>query len=357
MSPQGVRVVLENKPYLSFCSNDYLGLANDERVKTALIEGVNQYGAGSGAAHLITGHFEPHHTLELALAKFTGRPRALLFSTGYMANMGVIDALSSRGDVVIEDKLNHASLIDGALYSRATLTRYQHADMADLEKRLQSAAGKALLIVTDGVFSMDGDIAPLTEINALAKKYYAKVLVDDAHGLGVLGKNGGGVCEQLNMNEQPIIMGTLGKAFGTFGAFVAGSDEVIEWLIQRAKTYVFTTALPPAMAMASLVSLDIIQTEPQRRAHLQALIKIFRERVTEMGLSLMPSQTPIQPILVGDEKKALMWSEKLRQQGVLVKAIRPPTVPEGTSRLRITFSAAHSFDDLEVLLAELGKLT
>ena len=355
-SPQSTHVILENKPYLSFCSNDYLGLANDERVKNALIEGVNQYCVGSCEAHLNTGHFEPHHYLELALAKFTGRSRALLFSTGYMANMGVIDALSARGDLVIEDKLNHASLIDGALYSRATLKRYKHADMSDLEKRLQAAAEASSLIVTDGVFSMDGDIAPLTEINHLAKKYGASVLVDDAHGLGVLGENGGGVCELLNVDDESIIMGTLGKAFGTFGAFIAGSEELIEWLIQRAKTYVFTTALPPAMALASLESLKIIQAEPQRREHLQALIKKFRSRVNEMGLELMPSQTPIQPIVVGDEEKALAWSENLRQRGVLVKAIRPPTVPEGTSRLRITLSAAHSFEDLDILLSKLETL-
>ena len=357
-SPQGVHVILENTPYLSFCSNDYLGLSNDERVKAAMIEGVGIYGVGSGAAHLITGHFEPHHDLELALAKHTGRSRALLFSTGYMANMGIIDALSERGDIVIQDKLNHASLIDGSLYSRAALKRYKHADMVDLENRLLHSAVDSPLIVTDGVFSMDGDIAPLEAISALAEKYGARVLVDDAHGLGVLGETGGGVCEMLSLSkdDEPIIMGTLGKAFGTFGAFVAGSEELIEWLIQRARTYVFTTALPPAMAMASLASLEIIQAEPQRRLHLDALIKKFRARVGDLGLTIMPSETPIQPIVVGDEKKALSWSEKLRTQGILVKAIRPPTVPEGTSRLRITLSAAHSFDDVDRLLDELEKL-
>lgn len=356
-SPQGAHIALENLPYLSFCSNDYLGLANDERVKGAMIEGIKEYGAGSGAAHLITGHFEPHHRLEEALAAHTGRSRALLFSTGYMANMGVIDALSARGDLVLEDKLNHASLIDGGLYSRGTLKRYKHADLNDLEKRLQDSEENNRLIVTDGVFSMDGDIAPLKEITELATKYDAQVLVDDAHGIGALGENGGGVCElfSLNDDDSPIIMGTLGKSFGVFGAFIAGSDELIEWLIQRARTYVYTTALPPAMATAALASLQIIQTEPQRRQHLQALIERFRARVTEMGLELMPSQTPIQPIVVGDEAKALAWSEQLKKSGILVKAIRPPTVPEGTSRLRITFSAAHSFEDLEKLLSELEQ--
>ena len=356
-SPQGAHIALENLPYLSFCSNDYLGLANDERVKGAMIEGIKEYGAGSGAAHLITGHFEPHHRLEEALAAHTGRSRALLFSTGYMANMGVIDALSARGDLVLEDKLNHASLIDGGLYSRGTFKRYKHADLNDLEKRLQDSEDNNRLIVTDGVFSMDGDIAPLKEITELATKYDAQVLVDDAHGLGALGETGGGVCElfSLNDDDSPIIMGTLGKSFGVFGAFIAGSDELIEWLIQRARTYVYTTALPPAMATAALASLQIIQTEPQRRQHLQALIERFRARVTEMGLELMPSQTPIQPIVVGDEAKALAWSEQLKKSGILVKAIRPPTVPEGTSRLRITFSAAHSFEDLEKLLSELEQ--
>jgi len=357
-SPQGVHVLLENTPYLSFCSNDYLGLANDERVKNALIEGVSQYGVGSGAAHLITGHFEPHHQLEQALAKHTGRSRALLFSTGYMANLGVIDALSSRGGLVLEDRLNHASLIDAGLSSRADFKRYKHTDLYDLETQLKNATQDSPLIVTDGVFSMDGDIAPLNEMSVLAEKYGARLLVDDAHGLGVLGASGGGVCEMLNLNEndKPIIMGTLGKAFGSFGAFIAGSGELIEWLIQRARTYVFTTALPPAVAMASLASLKIIQTEPQRREHLQFLIKKFREGVSELGLELMSSQTPIQPIVVGDEKQALAWSEALRKNGVLVKAIRPPTVPEGTSRLRVTLSAGHSIEDVDKLLHELRKL-
>ena len=357
-SPQGRCVAMEQGPYLSFCSNDYLGLANDERVKQAFIEGVEHFGAGSGAAHLITGHFEPHHELEQALAKHTGRSRALLFSTGYMANLGVIDALTSRGDVVMEDRLNHASLIDGGLYSRASFVRFKHADLEDLEQQLQKNRSQQALIVTDGVFSMDGDIVPLAEMNILAEKYNARLLVDDAHGMGVLGKTGGGVCEMLSLEEddKPIIMGTLGKGFGVFGAFIAGSEELIEWLIQRARTYVFTTALPPAVASAALASLNIIQTEPQRRTHLQFLIDTFRQRVTEMGLQLMPSQTPIQPIIVGGEAKAIAWSDKLKQQGILVKAIRPPTVPVGTSRLRITFSASHTLDDLQQLLSALEQL-
>ena len=357
-SAQGVQVTLNQQSFVSFCSNDYLGLANEERVKIAMIEGVDKYGVGSGAAHLITGHFEPHHQLENALAEFTGRSRALLFSTGYMANLGLIDALTDRKDLILQDKLNHASLIDGGLYCRADMKRYKHADMDSLERLLKTSDAENKLIATDGVFSMDGDIAPLNEILTLAKNYNAQVLVDDAHGIGVLGKSGGGVCDLYSKREddEPIIMGTLGKAFGGFGAFIAGSEDLIEWLIQSSRTYIYTTALPPSVALAALESLSIIKAEPQRRQHLQTLIEHFRTRVSSMGLELMPSSTPIQPVQIGDEKAALDMSLKLKNKGILVKAIRPPTVPEGTSRLRITLSAAHSFDDVERLLDAMEEL-
>ena len=357
-SPQGVRLEIEGRTYLNFSSNDYLGLANDPGIVEALSTGANRYGVGSGAAHLIAGHSSVHHDLEQALAEHTGRSRALLFSTGYMANIGVITALCGRGDLVIEDRLNHASLIDGGLYSQAEFKRYPHADMSGLESILENTSVKNKLIVTDGVFSMDGDIVPLNDMMALSKKYHADVLVDDAHGMGVLGKQGGGVCEtfSLNENDQPILMATLGKAFGVFGAFVAGSENLIEWLIQQARTYVYTTAIPPAIAAASLASLKIIQTQPERREHLQDLIDQFKQGAEKLGLELMASETPIQPLVVGDESKALRWSEDLREQGLLIKAIRPPTVPKGTSRLRITLSAAHSKQDVEILLKALGQL-
>jgi len=356
---QGTNIQINGKSFLNFSSNDYLGLANDPAVVEAFNKGASHYGVGSGAAHLITGHSSVHHDLEQALAEHTGRSRALLFSTGYMANIGVITALCGREDLVIEDRLNHASLIDGGLYSNASFKRYAHADMTALENILKTVTAKQRLIVTDGVFSMDGDITPLDDIMLLSKQYNADVLVDDAHGLGVLGKHGGGVCESLSLNEddQPILMATLGKAFGVFGAFVAGSNDLIEWLIQQARTYVYTTAIPPAIAAASLASLKIIQTQPERREHLDDLINQFKKGVASLGLQLMPSQTPIQPIVVGDESRALEWSEDLRSQGLLVKAIRPPTVPNGTSRLRITFSAAHTQQDVQRLLVSLEKLT
>jgi len=357
-SAQGANVQIGGKSYLNFSSNDYLGLANDPVVVESLVKSANYYGVGSGAAHLITGHCSVHHDLEQALAEHTGRSSALLFSTGYMANIGVITALCGRDDLVIEDRLNHASLIDGGLYSNANFKRYAHADMSALENILQKEKAKQRLIVTDGVFSMDGDVTPLKDIMSLSKRYSADVLVDDAHGIGVLGKQGGGICESfgLNENDQPILMATLGKAFGVFGAFVAGSHELIEWLIQQARTYVYTTAIPPSIAAASLMSLKIIQTQPERREHLNELIFQFRKGAENLGLQLMPSQTPIQPIIVGEESRALLWSEDLRNQGVLVKAIRPPTVPKGTSRMRITLSAAHSKQNVQQLLSSLSKL-
>lgn len=357
-SAQGPIVQIDGKSYLNFSSNDYLGLANDPVIVEALCTGASHFGVGSGAAHLITGHSSIHHDLEQALAEHTGRSSALLFSTGYMANIGVITALCGRDDLVIEDRLNHASLIDGGLFSNAGFKRYAHGDMCALDSILKHSTAKQRLIVTDGVFSMDGDIAPLAEIMSLSKTHNADVLVDDAHGMGVLGKHGAGVCETLSLseNDQPILMATLGKAFGVFGAFVAGSHALIEWLIQQARTYVYTTAIPPAIAAASLASLKIIQTQPERREHLNDLIDQFRKGAESLGLQLMPSRTPIQPIIVGEESRALLWSEALRKQGLLVKAIRPPTVPNGTSRLRVTLSASHSRQDVQQLLSSLGKL-
>jgi 8-amino-7-oxononanoate synthase len=355
-SPQSVLMQLDGRQVVNFCSNDYLGLANHPEVIAAFKRGVDQYGVGSGSAHLICGHSHAHHALEDELAAFTGRERALLFSTGYMANLGVISALVGRGDSVLEDRLNHASLLDGGLLSGARFQRYQHNQLDDLQARLAASKGKAL-IVSDGVFSMDGDLALLPDLANLAEQHGAGLLIDDAHGFGVLGANGGGVVEHFGLSQQqvPILMGTLGKAFGTFGAFIAGSDALIEYLIQKARTYVFTTAMPAAVAEATRVSLRLLQQEAWRRQHLQALISRFRAGAEQQGLQLMDSATAIQPIILGDSETALLASERLLAQGFWVSAIRPPTVPAGTARLRITFSSLHTEQQVDALLEALPK--
>jgi 8-amino-7-oxononanoate synthase len=356
--PQQPDLMVDGRPMLAFCSNDYLGLANHPEVVKALQAGAETYGVGSGAAHLISGHSRPHHALEEELAEFTGRPRALLFATGYMANLGVISALLGRGDWLFEDRLNHASLVDAGLLSRASLRRYQHADVESLQQQLDSAEQGERLIATDGVFSMDGDIAPLPELARLAKKTAAWLMVDDAHGLGVLGEAGQGSLSHFNLNNEdvPILMGTLGKAFGTSGAFVAGSEELIESLIQQARSYIYTTAPPPAVAEATRASLRLAKQESWRREWLKELISRFRTAATELDLPLMASETPIQPILAGSAQRALAWSRQLAADGILVTAIRPPTVPEGGARLRITFSASHTEQQLERLLDALARL-
>jgi 8-amino-7-oxononanoate synthase len=353
-SPQSVLMQLDGRQVVNFCSNDYLGLANHPEVIAAFKRGVDQYGVGSGSAHLICGHSHAHHALEDELAAFTGRERALLFSTGYMANLGVISALVGRGDSVLEDRLNHASLLDGGLLSGARFQRYQHNQLDDLQARLAASKGKAL-IVSDGVFSMDGDLALLPDLANLAEQHGAGLLIDDAHGFGVLGANGGGVVEHFGLSQQqvPILMGTLGKAFGTFGAFIAGSDALIEYLIQKARTYVFTTAMPAAVAEATRVSLRLLQQEAWRRQHLQALISRFRAGAEQQGLQLMDSATAIQPIILGDSETALLASERLLAQGFWVSAIRPPTVPAATARLRITFSSLHTEQQVDALLEAL----
>ncbi len=357
-SATGVHINMDGRELLSFCSNDYLGLANHPEVVKAMRDGADYWGAGSGASHLVNGHSAAHHALEEELAAFTARPRALLFSTGYMANMGVIAALCGRGDYVFEDRLNHASLLDGGLLSQARLQRFAHGDANALNKKLAERDSGEMLVVTDGVFSMDGDIAPLPELAAKAKQHNAWLMVDDAHGFGVLGANGGGCVEHfgLGMDEVPILIGTLGKAFGTFGAFVAGSEEMIEYLIQKARPYIYTTALPPAVAEATRASLKLLQEDQWRREKLQTLIKQFRKGASELGLQLMNSDTPIQPLLIGDNDKAMAMSDALLKQGILISAIRPPTVPEGTARLRVTFSAQHREVDVDQLLTVLESV-
>jgi len=354
--PQQPEAIVDGRPMLSFCSNDYLGLANHPAIVKSLQEGADRWGVGSGAAHLVNGHSAAHHALEEELADFTGRPRALLFSTGYMANLAVISALTGRDDTIWQDRLNHASLLDGALLARGTLRRYPHADAAELA-RLTDGRG-ARLIATDGVFSMDGDLAPLPAIALVARRSGAWLLVDDAHGIGVLGREGRGTLEHFGLDAEqvPILMGTLGKAFGTFGAFVAGSEALIETLIQRARSYIYTTATPAALAEATRVSLTLVRREDWRREHLRALIERFRAGANHLGLPVSESTTPIQPLIAGSSRQAVVWAEALQAEGIMVTAIRPPTVPEGTARLRISLSAAHTERMVDRLLDALGGL-
>ncbi|RVU30371.1 8-amino-7-oxononanoate synthase [Neptunomonas marina] len=357
-SPQQPEVVLDGKPFLAFCSNDYLGLANHPDVVDALQRAANEFGVGGGASHLVNGHSHHHHALEEALAEFTGRPRVLLFSTGYMANLGVVNALLDKRDAVFQDRLNHASLLDAGLLSGARFQRYQHNDVAQLAARLARSDARRKLVVTDGVFSMDGDVAPLPALCHAAQEAQAWVMVDDAHGFGCLGQSGGGVAEHFQLTEEqvPVLVGTLGKGFGTAGAFVAGSEVLIETLIQFARTYIYTTSMPPAVAAATCKSLELLQKESWRREHLNALIERFRAGAQQLGFTLMDSQTPIQPIVVGDADKALKMSEQLKAQGIYISAIRPPTVPAGSARLRVTLSAAHTEAQVDRLLAALESV-
>lgn len=355
-SPQGPQVVVDGQPLLAFCNNDYLGLANHPEVIKAWRNGAERWGVGGGASHLVIGHSSPHHALEEALAEFTGRPRALLFSTGYMANLGTVTALVGQGDTVLQDRLNHASLLDAGLLSGARFSRYLHNDAASLGNRLEKATGNTL-VVTDGVFSMDGDIAELPTLAAAARAKGAWLMVDDAHGFGTLGATGAGIVEHfgLGLDDVPVLIGTLGKGFGTSGAFVAGSEELIETLVQFARPYIYTTSQPPALACATLRSLQLLRSEHWRREHLASLIAQFRQGAQQLGLTLMESFTPIQPILIGDAGRALQLSHLLRERGLLVTAIRPPTVPAGSARLRVTLSAAHTGAQVEQLLAALAE--
>lgn len=355
-SPQGPLVTVDGRELLAFCSNDYLGLANHPQVIEAWRAGAARWGVGGGASHLVIGHSTPHHELEEALADFTGRPRALLFSTGYMANLGAVTALVGKGDTVLEDRLNHASLLDAGLLSGARFSRYLHNDSASLATRLDKAEGNTL-VVCDGVFSMDGDLADLPALCAEARRKDAWLMVDDAHGFGTLGATGGGVVEHfgLGLDDVPVLVGTLGKAFGTAGAFVAGSEELIDTLVQFARPYIYTTSQPPALACATLKSLELLRSEHWRREHLAVLIRRFREGAASIGLQLMDSDTPIQPILIGDSGRAMALSQALRERGILVTAIRPPTVPAGSARLRVTLSAAHDLAQVDRLLEALSQ--
>ena len=361
-SAQSAHVVVDGKRYVAFCSNDYLGLANHPALIAAAQQGATQFGVGAGASHLVLGHVRPHEQLELELARFVGLPRALLFSTGYMANLGIVTALAGRDDAVFADRLNHASLNDACLLARARFKRYAHNDLTQLERLLANTTARRRLIVVDAVFSMDGDIAPVPQLLALAERYDAWLVLDDAHGFGVLGAGGRGVLEHFAVQHPRIVyMATLGKAAGVCGAFVAGDDMLIEWLMQRARTYIYTTALPPLLAAALLKSLGLIANGNALRERLREIISQLN-KILESNMPkewrLLPSITAIQPLVVGANQVALTLAERLAARGVLVPAIRPPTVPQGSARLRISLSAAHSADDVRQLgdgLIEAGQ--
>ena len=354
-SSQQAHIQCDGRALRNFCSNDYLGLAQHPALVAASQQAAQQYGVGSGASHLVIGHSRLHHELEERLADWVGRPRALLFSTGFMANLGVISALVERGDTVLQDKLNHASLLDGAQLSRGQLQRYHHNDVASLRQRLTQSTGRTL-VATDSVFSMDGDVAPLAEIARACREHDAWLMVDDAHGLGVLGGGRGCLAEaELSLEDAPIYMGTLGKALGSYGAFVAGSDDLIEVLIQSARSYIYTTAMPPMVAAATLASLALLEQEAWRIDKLHALIARFTQQAEQAGLPMLASTTAIQPLLLHSSERAMAVSEQLLQQGFLVGAIRPPTVPVNSARLRITLSADHSERDIDDLVEALSE--
>ncbi len=347
---QGAHVLVDGRRFASYCSNDYLGLAHHPAMIEAACEGARRYGVGAGASHLLCGHSKAHEEAERKLAEFVGLPASVLFSTGYMANIGAVTMLVGRNDAIFCDRLNHASLNDAAVLSRAKLYRYPHLDMEALESFLAKVGDKRKLVATDAVFSMDGDIAPVPQLLELCEKYDAWLLLDDAHGFGVLGE-GRGILSHSGVSSPRIIyVGTLGKAAGVFGAFVAGEPGMVEMLVQRARSYIYTTAQPPLLAEAILASLDLIKAESWRRAHLHELVGYFKSK---LGNSLMPSDTPIQPFPVGENGACLNLSSRLEEKGMLVPAIRPPTVPVNRSRLRISLSASHAFEDLDQLIAAL----
>lgn len=358
LSAQSTEVVMNGRAYLNFSANDYLGLASHPKVVESFQDAASQYGVGSGASHLVCGHSQAHHALEEELAAFTGRDRALLFSSGYMANLGVISAFLGRQDFLLEDKLNHASLLDAAKLSQASWKRFKHNDIGHAQTLIQQSNAEKKMIAVDGVFSMDGDTAPIGDLLALAQTHQAWLMVDDAHGLGVLGKMGAGTLEYcgVSQGEVPLLMGTLGKALGTAGAFVAGPKDVIEFLLQSARTYIYSTALPPAIAAATRTSLDILKTEPERRARLHSNIRYFRSAMSASPLTVLPSSTAIQPVLLGADLVVMAADQYLRDHGIAVGAIRSPTVPEGTARLRITLCSEHTTEQIDMLVDHLHKL-
>lgn len=354
-SPQGARVRLGGRELVNFSSNDYLGLANHPGLVAAAHASLDAWGVGSGASALVSGHLAVHEAAERRFADFVGVERALLFGSGYLANLGIIAALADRHAEIFADRLNHACLIDGAQLSRATVTRYPHLDMDALATRLEASAAPVKVIATDTVFSMDGDVAPVDELLALAERHDAWLVLDDAHGFGVLGAGGRGCLDHFRVASPRVVyMATLGKALGGYGAFVGANATVVEWLLQRARTYVFSTSLPPCAAAVAHAAIDLLAAEPQHVRRLHENIARFRSECAERGLAPMPSRTAIQPLVVGDPDRAVERSASLQARGHLVPAIRPPTVPPGTSRLRISLSAAHDGADIEALAASLA---
>jgi len=356
-TPQSARVTVDGRNYVAFCSNDYLGLASHPELIEAAREGAAKYGVGAGASHLVLGHTKVHHAVEDALAAFVGLPRALLFSTGYMANIGIVSALVGRGDAVFADRLNHASLNDAALLARAEFRRYPHLDLAVLDGQLAASRARRKLIVTDAVFSMDGDLADVPNLLRLCQRHDAWLLLDDAHGFGVLGRGGRGTPAHFDVRSPRLIyMATLGKAAGVFGAFVAGEVDLVETLVQSARTYIYTTATPPLLAHVLIRSLELIEREGWRRERLRALVEGLRGRLKPGQWRLADSTTPIQPLVIGGNVETMAVSAELASKGLLVPAIRPPTVPRGTARLRISLSAAHEMADVERLARVLATL-
>lgn len=359
--PCAPQATVDGRVLTAFCSNDYLGLANEPALAAALAEGAARWGAGAGASHLVSGHYDVHDELESALARFVGCERALYFSTGYVANSGILPALAGRGDAIFADRLNHASLVDGMLLSRASIHRYPHGDTAALERLLCASTARRKLIVTDTVFSMDGDLAPLAELLDLAVRHDAWLVVDDAHGFGVLGPQGRGAVAEGRLDTHPeawriVLVGTLGKAAGVSGAFVAGHADVVEWLLQKTRTYIYTTGAPPALAHALLESLRLIETGDARRQRLGTLIESFRAHARLQRWRLLPSRTAIQPVLIGDNAETLAVARALLEAGLWVPAIRPPTVPPDTARLRVSLTAAHDEADVIRLAHTLMRL-
>ncbi|MCW8876180.1 MAG: 8-amino-7-oxononanoate synthase [Kangiellaceae bacterium] len=353
-SAQQVNLVVDGTDLLNFAANDYLGLAVNPSAQHACAQAINKYGVGAGASHLVTGHQLPHQDFEVAIAEFLQRDKALLFSTGYMANLGVLQALCRKGDLILADKLNHASLIDGARISEAESLRYLHCDIGSLQKRL-SRSSQNTFVVTDSVFSMDGDIAPLTEISQLCRRYGATLIVDDAHGFGVLGESGRGSTEHFHLTQKdlPVLISTLGKALGGYGAVVSGEQVLIEYLVQTARSYIYTTAMPAPIAASNLANLEALIKQSDLRQKLHQNIAQFKKLCEQQQIELLPSETPIQPVLVKCNQRLMQVNTYLKQQGILVGAIRPPTVPKNTARLRITISATHTFEQINLLVENL----
>lgn len=352
---QGREIIVDGRKVLNFCSNDYLGLAGDPRLREAAVETIAREGLGAGAARLVCGNMPAHQRLEDALARFKGTQGCLFFSTGYMANVGIISSIFGREDIIFSDRFNHASLIDGILLSQARLKRYPHRDMKALEAMIQAAAGfKKKGIITDSVFSMDGDIAPLDAIVRLAKRYDCFVMIDEAHALGVMGKNGRGLAEHFGVEDKiDIHMGTLSKAAGSFGAYCCGSEALTAFLVNKARSFIYTTGMPPAIAAASLKAVEIIQNEPARRQRLWENTGYMKAALENAGWDVAGSQTPIIPIIVGKPEAAVAFSNRLLEEGICVGAIRPPAVPQGTARLRLTVTAAHTREDLDCAVEKL----